>query len=326
MPSRTSPRVPPCKPGAERPQYARVRTVVRTVPTLGQPPRMARRNWLTLTARVVRLLATPASRTDKLVACSYDRVAAGYDEAWTTHMRGHARALLDRLEPDPGARSIDLTCGTGFFTGALAARTGGPTVGVDASAGMLRVARVAHPECTFVQADAAAYLRSCRSRSVDCVSCAWGLGYTSPMAVVREAARVLRPGGRLGIVDNSLFSLAGVLWTSMCAFAERPGALQHVMRVRFLPGPGTLAVLMRWNGLAVRAAWRGAHTYHVADGRAAIARLTATGAAAGFEFAAAEEERETVFARFAELLEQRRRGPEGIAITHRFLGAVGVKR
>jgi SAM-dependent methyltransferase len=191
---------------------------------------------------------------------------------------------------------------------------------------MLGVARRAHHDtCDFVQADAVDFLRSRRGGSADIITCCWGLGYARPWRLVREAARVLRSGGRLGVIDNSLFSLAGVMWASILAFAERPNALQHVMRVRFLPGPRSLAWLMRATGLGVRDHWRGSQTYHVASGAEAIARLQATGAAAGFEHAAYPSDRESIFERFGAILERGASRDGGIPITHRYLAAIGSK-
>ena len=220
-----------------------------------------------------------------------------------------------------------MTCGTGFLTGELARRTGGRVVGVDASPGMLAVARQQYGgQCEFVCADAAEYMRRQATQSADVITCGWGLGYSRPWTIVREVARVLRPGGRLGIIDNTLFSLFGVIWASVLTFAERPEALEHVMRVRFLPASWWLAGLMRAAGLSVTQRWDGSKTYLAADGRAAIERLTETGAAAGFEFAANDAHREAIFARFAEVLERQYRNCDDIPITHRYLAAVGRKR
>ncbi len=288
---------------------------------------MSRRKWIGLAVRVIRLLIAQPHRTSELVCRSYDRAADGYDDAWTHHMRGYSMDMLDRLAPGRETTCLDLTCGTGFVTGELARRTAGRITGVDSSSGMLDVARERFGnECTFVRADAVDYLRDCPQHSFDVVTCGWGLGYTRPWTVIREASRVLRPDGRIGIIDNTLFSLTGVIWASVLAFAERPDALDHVMTVRFLPASSFLAVLMRAAGLAVRSTWDGAHTYHASDGQAALARLAATGAAAGFEFAADDENHDAVFARLAEIIEHRYRQHAAIPITHRYLGVVGRKR
>jgi len=282
----------------------------------------APRHWLALSWRVLRLLWAPAHRTAERVRASYDRIAPGYDQAWTGHMRHLSLEMLARLDPPAGAECIDLATGTGFVAGELARRTGGRVFGVDASSGMLQVARQGCPHGHFVQEDALTYLRRRPAASADVITCAWALGYSRPWAILCESARVLRPGGRIGVIDNSLTSLAEVLWLSVQAFAERPADLSHVMKVRFLPGSAVLAAMMRAAGLGVRRRWDGRMSYHVGGGQEALARLTATGAAAGFEFAAEADEREAVFARFAELID--RRGG-GFDVTHRYLAAVGVR-
>jgi SAM-dependent methyltransferase len=284
---------------------------------------MPKRHWAQFIVRAAGLLLTQPEKTSDLVAASYDHVATGYDEAWTNHMRDLSLGMLDELSPPAGATCLDLTCGTGFITSELARRTGGEVTGVDASAGMIAEAQRKHGNlCRFVHDDALHFLRLQRASRYDVVTCGWGLGYTKPLCVLRQIARVLRPGGRVGIIDNSLFSLAGVLWASFQAFAERPKALRHAMRVRFLPHSLVLAAMMRLAGLGVHRRRDGAKTYHVPTGQAAIERLTATGAAAGFEFAVFDEQREAIFARFAEIMDARRT-PQGVPITHRYLQVVG---
>ncbi|MCE5325424.1 MAG: methyltransferase domain-containing protein [Planctomycetaceae bacterium] len=273
----------------------------------------------------MHLYRKPSCETSVLVRRSYDRIAGGYDQAWTTHMRDLSLGMLERLKVPSGARCLDLACGTGFITGELAGRSGTRAIGVDASDGMLAASRAAHGHaCDFVHADALEYLRACKGASFDVVTCGWALGYSRPRAVLRQIARVLSAGGRVGIIDNSLFSLAGVLSAACKVFAEKPQALVHAARVRFLSGPLSLRAAMRLSGLRVVAAWKGSRTYQVADGAAAIERLTATGAAAGFEFAATDADREAIFARFAEVMDEQG-GGAGVAFTHRYLAAVGVR-
>ncbi len=284
------------------------------------------RHWLALGIRAAWLLARPAQPTAELVRRSYDHVAPGYDDAWTNHMRPLSVAMLDELDPPRGARCLDLCCGTGFVTGELARRTGDRVIGVDASGGMLAEARANHPACDFRQGDAAEVIAHLPAASFDVITCAWALGYSRPWRVVRESARVLTPGGKLAIIDNSLTSLAEVLTAAMFTFAETPDALHHAMSVRFLPRSCVLAGLMRLAGLGVCSRRDGAKTYHVPTGSDAIDRLTATGAAAGFEFAPSADRHEAVFKRFAEIIEQRCMGPRGVPIVHRYLQCIGRKR
>ena len=285
---------------------------------------MPKRHWVHLIVRATKLLLAQPEKTADLVTASYDHLAAGYDDAWTHHMRTLSLGMLDQLAPPAGATCLDLTCGTGFISSQLAQRTGGEITGVDASAGMLAQARKHYPQCRFVQSDALDFLRRQRSASHDIITCGWGLGYTRPMCVVREIARILRPGGRVGIIDNSLFSLAGVLWTSFQTFAESPRALRHTMRVRFLPNSLVLASMMRLAGLGIHSRADGEKTYYTPTGLAALERLTATGAAAGFEFAVFDEQRDAIFARFAEIMDARNTDA-GVPITHRYLQVIGVK-
>jgi ubiquinone/menaquinone biosynthesis C-methylase UbiE len=286
---------------------------------------MPKRHWGQLIVRATRLFLLQPEKTSDLVTASYDHLASGYDDAWTNHMRRLSLAMFDELAPPAGARCLDLTCGTGFIAGELARRTGGEVIGVDASEGMLVEAQKTHGRyCRFVHDDALRFLRRQESSSFDVITCGWGLGYTRPMCVVRQIARVLKPGGRVGIIDNSLFSLAGVLWASFQTFAEHPRALRHAMRVRFLPHSLVLAMMMRLAGLGVVRRRDGAKTYHVPNGQAALERLVATGAAAGFEFAVFDEQREAVFHRFAEIMDARRT-EQGVAVTHRYLQAVGAR-
>lgn len=55
--------------------------------------------------------------------------------------RGWGRKVLDRLDPRPGERILDLGCGTGRLTTEIAARTARVVTGLDRSASMLTEAR-----------------------------------------------------------------------------------------------------------------------------------------------------------------------------------------
>jgi len=273
--------------------------------------------------RVMRLWFFGTDRTAELVDRSYDGISGGYDETWTTHMRERTADLVDRLDVRPGWCAADLTCGTGYATGLLAECTGQKVVGVDRSSGMLAEARRRHGDaCEFVQSDVLEYLKGQPANSIDLVTCCWGLGYSRPLAVLRQIRRVLRPGGRVGIIDNTAFSLREVMTCSVLTFMECADKLENVMHFRFLTGKRMLGLWMRLAGLKPLALWSGEKSYIADDGRRAIARLQATGAAAGFEFAASGADSAVVFDRFAEIIEEKYR--DAIPIIHRF--AAGTAR
>ena len=246
--------------------------------------RSPKRHPLRMMGRLVRLGLGPNPAPD-CVTQSYDRISAGYDRTWTSHMRDLSSALIDRLGPLSGAAALDLTCGTGFVTGLLAERTGRGCVGVDRSEGMIARARVSHGTCEFWVSDIQAYLDACEPGRFDVVTCAWGLGYSRPLAVLRAVRRVLGPGGRVAIIDNTLLSLNRVMRASFLTFMERPEALKRLMRFRFLLGAGHLNLWFRLAGFRPEFAEAGQRSYTVPSGTEAIERLRATGAAAGFEYA-----------------------------------------
>ncbi|XAY06944.1 tRNA methyltransferase [Paraconexibacter sp. AEG42_29] len=136
----------------------------------------------------------------------WDRQAARYPAQ--EHRQARALAVAVRLAATrPGDQVIDLATGTGAMLRALAAlpadRRPAGVVGVDRSAGMLaRAAATALPDgWTTVAADARAVPRP--AAAADVVTCAYLLHLLTAdqsAAVLAEALRLLRPGGRLIVV------------------------------------------------------------------------------------------------------------------------------
>jgi ubiquinone/menaquinone biosynthesis C-methylase UbiE len=282
-----------------------------------------RRQPLRMMGRLMYLFVRQPNPTDECVTNSYNHISTGYDEAWTSHMRDLSTQLVDRLAPTPGMQALDLTCGTGFVTSLLADKTGQPVVGVDRSQGMIAQARASYGEtCQFVHEDILAYLKACPSQRYDLVTCAWGLGYSRPLAVLRQAKRVLKPQGQIAIIDNSLFSLAEIMQCSFLTFLEQPERLQRLMRFRFLTRKGHLGLWLRMAGLRPMYLDQGQRSYTVSSGKQAVQKLQATGAAAGFEYATDTEHQAAVFERFSQILERRYLKEGQIRITHRYIAGI----
>jgi demethylmenaquinone methyltransferase/2-methoxy-6-polyprenyl-1,4-benzoquinol methylase len=136
----------------------------------------------------------------RAVEAMFDRIAPRYDmlnRALTFRMDVHWRnAAVKTLDLAAGARVLDLACGTGDFCRTLA-HAGYAPIGTDFSVGMLRAARTDAP---LVRADALQLPFS--DASVDGVTCGFGLrNFSAPEPFFAECARVLRPGGRLAVLE-----------------------------------------------------------------------------------------------------------------------------
>lgn len=105
-----------------------------------------------------------------------------------------ADRLLDACPvPLAGRRVLDLGAGTGAATRA-AARRGAKVTAVDAAVGMLAAGAASRPPAVVGDALALAF----RSEAFDVVVAAFSLNHlTDPVAGLREAARVTRPGGAI---------------------------------------------------------------------------------------------------------------------------------
>jgi SAM-dependent methyltransferase len=111
------------------------------------------------------------------------------------HYVRYHRDLFLELLPGPPARTLDLGCGEGRLTRDLG-RRGYEVVGVDASPSMVAAAREAAPDLEIHLADAASL--PLRDSSFDLALAFMSLQDAEDLGgVVREAARILVPGGRL---------------------------------------------------------------------------------------------------------------------------------
>jgi ubiquinone/menaquinone biosynthesis C-methylase UbiE len=116
--------------------------------------------------------------------------APGHDSYWRFH-----RDQFLEIVPPPNGRTLDLGCGEGRLARDLAA-LGHSVVGVDVSETMIEAAQQAAPEMQLQLADAAAL--PFPDSSFGLVVAFMSLQDIDDLGgALREAARVLSPGGRL---------------------------------------------------------------------------------------------------------------------------------
>ena len=124
----------------------------------------------------------------------------GQDPRWRN-------ALVSAIGPRPGQRVLDVATGTGLVAFELARRGGCEVVGLDQSEDMLAGARrrlAGHPELaervTFVHGEAERLPFG--DAEFDALTFTYLLRYVDdPAATMRELVRVIRPGGRIGMVE-----------------------------------------------------------------------------------------------------------------------------
>ncbi len=151
------------------------------------------------------------------IAASYDRVARvlslGQDPRWR-------RALVDAIDARPTDRVLDVATGTGMVAQALHDRYGCAVVGLDQSEDMLRVARTRGGVYDAVVEGRAEHLPFADA-AFDHLSFTYLLRYVDdPATTMRELVRVVKPGGRVAMVE---FGLPRGFWRPLWWLYTRVG-------------------------------------------------------------------------------------------------------
>ena len=163
-----------------------------------------------------RAAARLAAERARIASDAFRREGAEWDEVRALDLPADAiaAALTNALPAGRIGRLLDIGCGTGHLLERVAPRVDS-ALGVDASRDMLALARTRLAErhlsqCAVRQADM--YRLPLADAAFDVVTLQMVLHYAEdPAAALAEAARVLRPGGRLIVVDLAPHARADLL-------------------------------------------------------------------------------------------------------------------
>jgi ubiquinone/menaquinone biosynthesis C-methylase UbiE len=149
-----------------------------------------------------------ASKPADFAQVTYDKVAEGYDDLWSRHVVVPNERLTRALRLAAGDRVADLACGTGLYTLDMAREVSpGEMVAVDYSEGMLAAAReraVDHGfSLTLEHAKAEDFIARTSPGAFDVVSMRFLLTYIDWRDVLPRTGRILRPGGRVGVLTST---------------------------------------------------------------------------------------------------------------------------
>jgi demethylmenaquinone methyltransferase / 2-methoxy-6-polyprenyl-1,4-benzoquinol methylase len=193
------------------------------------------------------------------VRTMFDRIAPVYDamnRVMTAGLDRRWRAETASAVVHPGDRVLDACCGTGDLALACA-RIGGKVTGLDFSERMLERARRKAPQLEWVCGDLLSL--PFEDSSFDAATIGFGIRNVEEVErALRELRRVLRPGGRLGILEitrprgllapfyrvwfDGVVPLLGKVLPGGSAYTYLPAS------VRRFPGPGDLASAVRTAG------------------------------------------------------------------------------
>ena len=190
----------------------------------------------------------------------YDLLAPKFDHTPFRTPESILGATVDALsELGPFDKGLDVCCGTGAGMRVLRARCRGRITGVDFSAGMLARARSAHPDATWVRADARALPFA---EDFDLAVTFGALGHFLPTerpALFQGVHRALRPGGLFAFPIGTTPPLTSVSHWAMLGFDLAIGVRNAVWRPPFVMYYRTCPVLalrddLTAAGFTVRAA------------------------------------------------------------------------
>jgi demethylmenaquinone methyltransferase/2-methoxy-6-polyprenyl-1,4-benzoquinol methylase len=211
----------------------------------------------------------------------FDRIAPFYDamnHTMTAGLDRRWRRLTAEAVVRPGDVVLDACCGTGDLAVA-AARAGGRVTGLDFSEPMLERARRKAPELEWIRGDLLELPFA--DASFDSATVGFGVRNVDDLqGALSELRRVLRPDGRLGILEitrprgplapfyrlwfDGVVPLLGKLLPGGSAYTYLPAS------VRRFPAPAELATMIEAAGfrdVRVRLFAGGIVALHIADAK-----------------------------------------------------------
>jgi ubiquinone/menaquinone biosynthesis C-methylase UbiE len=156
---------------------------------------------------------THVTRTKMQARQNYDRLSRFYDLFTGGAERRYQKLALERLHLTPGEIALEVGFGTGHILQQMAALVGvkGRIFGIDLSPGMLEISRQRLAEAgllaRFELACGDAMTMPYADNNFDAVFSSFTLElFDTPelLLVLAEIRRVLKPGGRLGILSMSM--------------------------------------------------------------------------------------------------------------------------
>lgn len=202
----------------------------------------------------------------------FDKIAPDYDKlnhilSLNIDKGWRSKAVREIIDKDTPLNILDVACGTGDFTIEIAkkAATGSKMTGIDLSEGMMSIGReklaAAGIEATLEQGDCEALKYA--EGTFDRISVGFGVrNFENLPTGLKEMHRVLKPGGKLVILELSVPSNAFIRWCYKLYFLKilpvigglisgERGAYEYLpASVLHFPAPDKFQAMLREAGFA----------------------------------------------------------------------------
>jgi len=264
---------------------------------------------------------------DNVYEQDFDDCAQQYDSAQTRRSLARiSEEVVNSLGIKPGMHCMDLGCGTGDVS-ILMARVmsnKGVVEGYDVSENMLAVAKKKSKGLScirYFREDMLSALKRSPDNLFDIVTCFWALGYSCPHKVLSQVYRVLKVGGRVGVLVNTQESLNQLQRIVIRIILRTPFILKGIPSINFPSNIKHFSSLVKRISFKPDTLKEESLSYFFSSSDEFILWLKTSGPSAGFRGALKPKYRDEVFNKIKAVVDEN----QGITLRFRYIRFIGIK-
>lgn len=262
----------------------------------------------------------------------YDKVSGDYDTFFSKEMGEYSRDVVRKMGIKADENVLELACGTGHITVEIAkfVKDKGCINIVDQSEGMLniakgKIAKLSSAKINIHKGDMVEYLKGVPSDSVDSIVCGWAICYVEPVKLFKEMLRVLKKGGKVGIIETRSDSEKLMMDVFEKLLIQDRTLLKKYISLKLPNNKGNLERWFEKAGLKPKECWEGEKILKCEKPEDAIEWVESSGAAAGFMDVMDLSRKDEIELKAKEILEKDFFAKGNKKLSHTFVSGIAVK-